>query len=386
MSKPIARDPVYRGRVFDFDLAVVGAGIVGLACALAGARRGLRVVVIERDARASGASVRNFGLVTITGQDRAQIWRRARRSREIWLEVAARAGIEVVQRGLWLAARRPEAAAVLDAFMRTDMADGCRMLSADAARRHCADLRTEGLEAVLESPHELRVESRDALPALARHLERDLGVCFRWQTAVHAVQTPAIETSRGPVRADTAIVCPGDDLTTLFQRFLADAGIRRCTLQMLRLESPGFRLPGTLMSDLSLLRYGGFASLPEAAALAARLRTEQPEHLRHGIHLIVAQGGDGSLVIGDSHVYDTSVEPFADERVAALLFDEYRAVTGRPAPAVRERWSGTYASAERGGILVETPAPATRLVMVTSGVGASTGFAVGEEVINDLYQ
>ena len=38
-----------------YDLAVVGAGIVGLAHALAGARRGLRVVVIDRDARANGA-------------------------------------------------------------------------------------------------------------------------------------------------------------------------------------------------------------------------------------------------------------------------------------------------------------------------------------------
>ena len=45
-----------------FDLAVVGAGIVGLATALAGARRGLRTVVVDRDPRASGASVRNFGM------------------------------------------------------------------------------------------------------------------------------------------------------------------------------------------------------------------------------------------------------------------------------------------------------------------------------------
>jgi glycine/D-amino acid oxidase-like deaminating enzyme len=48
-----------------FDLAVVGAGILGLASALAGARRGLRVAVIDRDARANGASVRNFGFVTV---------------------------------------------------------------------------------------------------------------------------------------------------------------------------------------------------------------------------------------------------------------------------------------------------------------------------------
>jgi len=51
-----------------FDLAVVGAGIVGLAHALAAARRGLRVVVLDREAEAIGASLRNFGFVTVTGQ------------------------------------------------------------------------------------------------------------------------------------------------------------------------------------------------------------------------------------------------------------------------------------------------------------------------------
>ena len=46
-----------------FDLAVVGAGIVGLATALAGARRGMRVLVIDADPQAKGASVRNFGQI-----------------------------------------------------------------------------------------------------------------------------------------------------------------------------------------------------------------------------------------------------------------------------------------------------------------------------------
>jgi glycine/D-amino acid oxidase-like deaminating enzyme len=46
----------------EFDLAVVGAGIVGVSCALAAARRNFKVIVIERNVRARGASVRNFGL------------------------------------------------------------------------------------------------------------------------------------------------------------------------------------------------------------------------------------------------------------------------------------------------------------------------------------
>ncbi len=367
----------------DFDIAVVGAGIVGLACALAAATRGLRVVVIERHPRARGASVRNFGLVTITGQDRDAIWSRARRSRDIWQAVAAAAGIPIVRHGLWVAARRAESAALLEAFLHSDMAEGCELLTPSAANRRCPELATRGLQAVLVSPHELRVEPRDAMPALARWLAREHGVTFLWDTAVRTVDLPRLDTSRGALSAGTAVVCPGDDLATLFPERLAAAGVSRCSLQMLRLENPGFTLPGTVMSDLSLVRYGGFAGLPEVAALQRRLSAEQAEWLRHGIHLIVAQSGDGSLVVGDSHHDADAVGPFADERIYALLLDEYRAVTGREPPPVRERWIGSYAVAN-GAVLVDVPAPGVRLVLVTSGSGASTGFAIGEEVIEGL--
>lgn len=365
-----------------FDLAVVGAGVVGLAHALAAARLGQRVVVVDRDAQANGASVRNFGFVTVTGQARGAVWRRARRSAEVWNEVAGPAGIEVLQRGLTMVARRPEARAVLEAFLETEMAKGC-------AWREVGDLsdrlpgRGEVLGA-LTSQVDLRVESRAAIPRLAAWLAAAHGIVFLRGVAVRGVETGRLETSAGVIRAEAIVVCPGDDLVTLFPEHFVRAEVTRCKLQMLRLADPGWRLPAPVMSDLGLVRYRGYADLAQAEPLRARLRAEQAKHLEHGVHLIVTQSADGSLVVGDSHHYAATPDPFARDDVDALILDEFAQVFGQAPPPVLERWTGTYASAA-GHSLVETPAQGVRLVTVTSGTGASTAFGLAEEVIADLY-
>jgi hypothetical protein len=144
------------------------------------------------------------------------------------------------------------------------------------------------------------------------------------------------------------------------------------------------RLPGALMSDLSLTRYAGYAALPEAAALKAKLLAEQPRHYDNGVHLIVAQGSDGTLIVGDSHHYDDLPGPFAPASAEDDILDEYARAIGRPAPAVLERWVGTYATADDRTYLVDTPADDVRLVIVTGGTGASTSFGIAEKVLNEL--
>ncbi|MEJ0064662.1 MAG: TIGR03364 family FAD-dependent oxidoreductase [Caulobacteraceae bacterium] len=368
-----------------FDLAVIGAGIVGLGCALAAAKRGKRVAVIDRDAQANGASVRNFGFITVTGQERGQMWGRAMRTRDTWAEVAAEAEIPVLHRCLLLTARRQESVAVLEAFLQTEMGADCRLLDARGVRENHAEAATPELLAALWSPHELRVESREAIPRLAAWLEARHGVTFLRETAALDVETSRVVTTRGDVEAEAIAVCPGDDLFSLFPDRIATHAVTRCKLQMLRLADPGFRLSAGMMSDLGLARYAGYAALPQAEALRARLQAEQPAQLEHGVHLIVVQSADGSLVVGDSHHYAATPDPFAHDFVDRLILGEFEAVFGHEAPPVLERWTGTYASAPDRPVVIDTPAPGVRLVMVTTGAGASTGFALGEEVAADLF-
>jgi FAD dependent oxidoreductase TIGR03364 len=367
-----------------YDLAIVGAGIVGLAHALAASRLGLKTVVIDRDAQANGASIRNFGFVTVTGQERGQHWRRAMRSRDVWQEIAEPAEIDIIHRGTLVVARRPEALAVVDAFLATEMGEQCGFLSADDLKKRQPELARGALGA-LWSPHEVRVESKTAIPKLAAFLAGHKGIEFRRETAVLSVEPPRLETSRGPIEARAVVVCPGDDLATLFPERIAAYGVDRCKLHMLRLADPGFRLSAAVMADLSLARYAGFADLPEAAALKVRVTAELPDAIRNGIHLIVVQSADGSLVVGDSHHYARTPDPFAPDDVDELILDEYKAVFAGQKPAVSARWTGTYASADRT-MFADTPSENVRLVVITGGTGASTSFAIAEEVIADLFK
>jgi len=98
----------------NYDVVVLGAGIVGAACALEFARAGQSVVVIERDGVASGASGAAMGHVVVMDDSPAQfaltVW-----SQSLWAALALDlpASVQYYRPGtIWIAADEDEMAEV----------------------------------------------------------------------------------------------------------------------------------------------------------------------------------------------------------------------------------------------------------------------------------
>src|SRR5215467_6572863 len=138
------------------DVAVIGGGILGLAHAYVLARDGKRVVLFERNARACGASIRNFGMIWPIGQPAGEMHALALRSREIWLEALAAASLHFRPTGSLHLAYHDDEAEVLQEFAAIGPSAGyrCEWLTPDTTLRHSEAVQPEGLKGSLWSDTE----------------------------------------------------------------------------------------------------------------------------------------------------------------------------------------------------------------------------------------
>ena len=178
------------------DIAVVGAGIVGLAHALAAAKRGHRVVLFERTPQAQGASIRNFGMIWPIGQAPGPIHQRALRTRQLWLDLAPKAGIWCAQTGSLHLAYADDECAVLAEFADRAPALGyaVELLNRDAVLARSHAVQPAGLKGGLWSATELCVDPREAIAALPKYLAHEYGITLRFSTPVHHIDLPLIHT------------------------------------------------------------------------------------------------------------------------------------------------------------------------------------------------
>lgn len=364
------------------DLLVVGAGVVGLSHAAAAREKGLSVAVVDRDDRCVGASVRNFGHASITAQsDRALDLGRAGRDR--WIALARQAGFWLAECGTVVLARTPDEAAVLEEFAAARGRDEVVLIDRSRIGDHLPSYDDAAVLAA-HLPRDLRVDPREAMPSIAAWLAR-FGVRFHWSTTVGQVADGVVATSRGTMTADHVVVCVGHDLDYLAPHVAEDFEVRRCYLQMLEVEPPAARiLEPALLSGLSMLRYPALRVCASAEAVRDRIRSSSPELLDNEINLMVTRRPDGALVLGDSHHYASTPDPFDAEEVAEMLIREGARLLGVDRLQVRRRWRGVYASSPQIGLLVHHTDARTHLVSVNSGVGMTVALGLGAEVVAGL--
>ena len=366
-------------------MLVVGAGIVGLAHAYQWAKEGKKVLVCERNPRAVGASVRNFGMVWTIGQPPGQMREIAVESNRIWREVLAECGLWNNPAGCLTLAYHEDEWDVLKEFHEKGPEFGyeTELASPERVQQLSPVVRQEGLIGALYSAQEIAVDPREVVAGLPGYLGSAFGVEFRWSTLVTRDGNGFLAAGE-PVEADRVEVCNGDDFETLFPSLFRDAGLNRCKLQMLRAEpsEPGWRIGPHLCAGLTLAHYANFRICDSLAKVKERFQREMPEYVEHGIHLLVSQNGQGTVTIGDTHEYGLAPTPFMRDDLDLLVLAYLNTFLDVEGLDVTERWYGVYPTYAHGPFFESFPVPGVHILTGVGGAGMTLAFGLAARTLS----
>jgi FAD dependent oxidoreductase TIGR03364 len=371
------------------DVAIIGAGIAGLAMAYQFARQGKSVVLFERNSRALGASIRNFGLVWPIGQQAGLHYQRAMASRRIWKELAAATGLECNETGSLHLVYEKDELAVLEEFVQAAPANGydCGLLTAAQVSSRSKAVKTDGLLGAMYSPTEMTVNPREASARIAGWLQSELYVTLRFNTCVNGINMPFIQAGEETWKVDKVFLCSGADFETLYPQQFAQSGITKCKLQMMRTvpQPDKWQLGPALCAGLTLLHYAAFNTCTSLQSLRKRIEAQMPQYLQWGVHVLVSQNGRGELTIGDSHEYGPDFTPFDKEFINDLILDYLHTFLQAPSFTIQERWHGIYPRLPNGQTnLLLQPEKDVTILNGLGGAGMTLSFGLAEEIVAGL--
>lgn len=369
------------------DVAIVGAGIAGLAHAYMALQKGYKVVLFEREAFAIGASVRNFGLIWPIGQLPGEGLELAMRAREHWIKLAEQNVFWLNQNGSLHAVHHHDELGVLEEFMDLykDTPYQCNMLSPEEAIKKSPALKRSGLKGALYSKTECTVYSRDAVRQLAQWLQSKYGLIIKFGCLVKEITLPEVVTNQGTWKVEKAIVCSGADFETLYPNEFQQSVIVKCKLQMMKaVTNESLSIGPSLCGGLTLRHYAAFSKCPSLKQVIDRYDQQQPQFSTHGIHVLVAQTQAGELILGDSHHYGQTLEPFDEEQIHDLILGYLNTFTELHELKITQRWNGVYAKLKEGLFMTTTPAPGVTIVNGLGGAGMTLSFGVAERIVDAL--
>jgi FAD dependent oxidoreductase TIGR03364 len=366
---------------------VVGAGIVGLATARALAEKGYKVKVFERNERAVGASIRNFGMVWPIGQPKGKLFERAIRTRQIWLEICTKGNIWHNPSGSLHLLYHDDELAVATEFLEANSDErGCYFLSPKETLARSLFAKKQGLKGALWSNSELIVESRDAMWQLPNYLEEKYDITFHFGKAVSKVKSEKLYVNTKKYDADLIVICSGADFESLYPEVFAKSGITKCKLQMMRSEPLPKKLDigPSLCSGLTLTHYGAFAEMRALPKLKKRFEKEWPEQLKWGVHVLVSQSPNFELTLGDSHEYGLVFDPFNKAHINKLVLDYLQTFTTFKTIGIAQTWNGIYAKLPGKTEFIAEPDKGVHILNGLSGAGMTLSFGLAEEWADGL--
>ena len=321
-------------------VVVVGGGVFGTMHALFALARGATVVHLERDLVPSGATVRNFGLVWVSGRAAGPELDLALRARELWEDV----GLDVPDVGfrangsITLINNEPELEVAMRAMARSDAElRQFELLSPEETLQRNPALQGDYLSGLF-CGRDAAVESRWALGALRTYMENSGRYEYLpGRELVGVVDHAAIDHGGVHYTGDHVVLCLGATLSGFAAELFEGSPLRKVRLHMAETEPFERTLTTSVANGDSFRYYPGFAEF------ARDLLDDQPSPAAEfAIQLLCQQRLHGGLTIGDTHepelpgLFETLDRPMDVIEAAA------RAVIGPAMPRIERRWSGVY--------------------------------------------
>ena len=329
---------------------MVGAGIIGTWHALELVEAGFAVDHLDADRGPVGASVRNFGLVWVSGRRSGNELDVARRARARWEEMGAHVpGIGFRAAGSLTVATTESEGSVMQEFSRTPEAKerAIVFLPPDEVHSRNPAVRddTAGalfceLDAVVE-PRRAPGALRDHLTALAPERYRFHPVRRVRDTSPGAV----LDTSGRRWEGDVVIVATGAAYDHLPAAVPLASRLRRVRLQMFDTDPYRGHLTTALADADSLRYYPAYERAPRH-----ELGEQNEVAAQHHLQLLVVQRPDGGLTFGDTHAYDEPFDFALSEAPTAELAARACRILGHELPPIRRRWEGVYAECRDGAV------------------------------------
>ena len=319
---------------------VVGAGILGTTHALFALARGAKVLHLERDLVPSGATVRNFGLIWVSGRAAGGELVLALRARELWEEIAATIpGVAFRANGSMTVLRGD---AELDVARRAlERPDAGKrefeLLAGDEARQRNPALHGD-FEAALWCGRDAAVESRLALGAMREWMTATRRYRYLPGRELVGVAEGAVLDHRGERHAgDQVWLCLGANLSGFAAELFEHEPLRRVRLMMAETESLGRALTTSVANGDSFRYYPAFRE--DAASV---LDQQESYASSFAIQLLCQQRLHGGLTIGDTHEVDEPGLFETRDRPMDVIVAAARSVIGEDLPPIERRWSGVY--------------------------------------------